>query len=223
MSKKKATKLFLTGKMGSGKDAATDWFEDNYDVKRWTRTDLMKRLAHSLTDHIDSPDKFLIRLFSDEEERDSLREELIAYSLHYIPEEGKQRRLYQDITEICQKYDPYCFERELDARINLVDSNFSLIDDVRKLSAFEYFTDRGYKSLCVEATEEVRRARMLKRDGLLPSEETFQHSSETELDNVKHDFVVENNTDNPEDLYEKILVVANTLDLPPKVELDTVN
>jgi len=216
-------KLFITGKMGSGKDSAALWFESKYGAERWTRTDLMKRLAHSLIDHVDNPDQYLERLFPDPEERDAVREELLTYVQTYQPESGKARRLYQDVTEICQKYDPYCFERELDARISLVeDVNFSLVDDVRKLSAFEYFKEKGYMSLRIEANEKVRRQRMLERDGFLPGPEAFAHSSEVELDGVEHDFVVVNEEDDPTKLINQLQEVSSQIGLEsiPKEEID---
>lgn len=209
-------KLFITGKMGSGKDSAALWFETKYGAERWTRTDLMKRLAHSLIDHVDSPDQYLERLFSDPEELDLVRDELLEYTKTYQPESGKARRLYQDVTEICQKYDPYCFERELDERISLVGENgFSLVDDVRKLSAFEYFKEKGYLSLRIEADEKIRRQRMLERDGFLPGPETFRHPSETELDEIEHDFVVLNESDDPTGLIAQLQEVVTKMGLEP--------
>lgn len=215
-NKKNKTKLFITGKMGSGKDAVSLWLEKYYHAQRWTRSDLMKRLSHSLIDYVDNPDQYLIRLFPDEEERNSVRDELIEYSLQYKTEAGKARRLYQDVAEICQAYDPYCFERELDQRIQLVkDVSFSLVDDVRKFSAFEYFQERGYKSLRIEADEKVRRQRILNRDGYLPSAETFNHPSETELDNVPHDYVIKNNTDDIKVLIDQLNPVLEDLGITP--------
>ena len=217
---KNQQKLFITGKMGSGKGAAALWLETNCHAQRWTRTDLMKRLAHSLTDYVGNPDEYIARLFDNKEERDHVREELISYTLDYKEESGKPRRLYQDVTEICQKYDPYCFEKELDERINLVKGvQFSLIDDVRKLSAFEFFTDQGYKSLRIQADERIRKQRMLDRDGYLPSPETFNHSSEIELDSVDNDYTIVNNSNDPKKLIEDLKKVAIDLDLSP-VELN---
>lgn len=218
---KDQVKLFITGKMGSGKDSAALWFETKYGAERWTRTDLMKRLAHSLIDHVDSPDQYLERLFSDPDELSSVRDELLGYIKTYKPESGKARRLYQDVTEICQKYDPYCFERELDERISMVgEGGFSLVDDVRKLSAFEYFKNKGYLSLRIEASEPIRRQRMLNRDGFLPDPETFRHSSETELDQVEHDFVVLNEKDDPTELIEQLQEVVVKMGLDPVADKD---
>ena len=189
-------RLLITGGMGSGKGYSATYLEQNYSAVCWSRTETMKRLAHAVVDHVGSPDEILIRIFSDPNERDEVRSELLAYGETYTPEPGKPRRLYQDVTEICQQHDPLCFERELDERIRaLGEVEFSLIDDVRKKAALEYFVERGYRTLRIEATEEVRKARMLERDGYLPDDETFKHPSEVELAAVEHEFTIHNNDD----------------------------
>lgn len=207
-------RLLITGKMGSGKGFAAAYFVEHYGAQSWSRTEMMKLLAHAIVDRVGDPDEVLTRIFPDPEQREDVRRELLAYAETYVPEPGKPRRMYQDVTEICQNHDPLCFEVELDARIQEAaasasgESRFSLIDDVRSLAAFEYFTSIGYRSLRIEADEEVRRERMLARDGYLPSEETFEHLSETELDDVPHDFVVVNNGEDLDAFYAELRRVA---------------
>ena len=46
----------------------------------------------------------------------------------------------------------------------------------------------------IDASETVRRERMMSRDGYLPSEETFAHISETDLDGIDHDFSIRNDS-----------------------------
>lgn len=163
----------------------------------------MKRLAHSVGHGIGSTDELLERLFDNEAERDDVRRELLDYE---APEEqGKPRLLYQQVTEIIQSHDPLCFEHELLKRIeDSGASGFILIDDVRSLAAFEYFSEHGFKSVRINAPEDVRRRRMLSRDGHLPDEASFEHSSETDLDDVRHDFDIYNTSDDPADLYRAI-------------------
>lgn len=204
MSGSPEIRLLITGKMGSGKSFAGDYLATKHGAVCWSRTELMKRLAHSVADYIDAPDPILERIFADPELRAEVRDELFAYSADYEPEPGKPRRLYQDITEICQSYDPLCFERELDARINTVVCDFSLIDDVRSAAAFDYFAGRGYRSLRIDAPETVCRQRMLDRDGYLPSERTFRHPSETELDDVAHEFTIENDGRDLAEFYRQL-------------------
>lgn len=204
-------KLLITGKMASGKSHASEYLERRHGATRWSRTELMKPLAHALADEAGDLDDLLGRIFHDEDERADVRRELMSYIASYEPEDGKPRRLYQDVVEICQRKDPYCFEVELEGRIShSLGSDFVIIDDVRVLEAFDYFTERGYTSLRINASEAVRKRRMLKRDGILPAEETLNHISETALDGVAHDFVIVNNDDDFEVFFAKLdrLLVA---------------
>lgn len=197
-------RLLITGRMGSGKSVAADYLADRHGAVRWSRTELMKRLAHAVADHIDSPDGILERIFPNPDQRAQVRDELLSYVTDYEPEPDKPRRLYQEVTAICQDHDPLCFERELDARIRDVSCDFSLIDDVRSPAAVDYFAARGYSTLRLEASEEVRKARMRARDGYLPSDAVLNHPSETELDAVEHELVIRND-DNGLDAFHRQL------------------
>lgn len=197
--------ILMTGSMGAGKSVGADFYVDIRNASRWSRTELMKRLAHAVADGFGNPDEILERIFRDHQVREEVTHELLAYISTYEAEPGKPRRLYQDITQICQDHDPLCFERELASRIaDAGDAAFCLIDDVRVQAAFEYFTDLGYKSIRIHADEDVRRRRMLERDGYLPSEDTFRHPSETELESVVHDWKIDNNEDDPRQLYRQL-------------------
>lgn len=188
--------------MGAGKTWAASYLEREHGAVCWSRTEMMKRLAHSLADHIDSPDQVLERLFSDESAREEVREELLDYISGYQPEPSvKPRRLYQDVAEICQAHDPICFETELEKRIrsSLSDEvkrdGFWVIDDVRKEAGFEFFASRGYRPLRIEASERVRKQRIFDRDRYLPSPDVFTHPSETELDRALCEFTISNDSD----------------------------
>lgn len=198
-------RLLITGKMGSGKSFAADYLVSRHGAQRWSRTELMKRLAHAVVDHSVPPDPILERIFTEPNEREEVRSELFEYGATYMIEPGKPRRLYQDVTEICQEFDPLCFERELMQRIESSPAaDFCLIDDVRKLSAFEFFASSGFDTLRIETPEKLRLERIMNRDGYLPSEETFAHSSETELDQVKHQFTIENDGDDLPAFYKSL-------------------
>jgi hypothetical protein len=205
MSSSQPVLLLMTGSMGAGKSVGADFYVEHRGASRWSRTELMKRLAHAIADSIGDPTEILRRIVPDDEDRHELTYSLLDYIATYEPEPGKPRKLYQDITQICQDHDPLCFERELAARIDQAgDAEFCLIDDVRSHAAFEFFSARGYRSVRIDAQELVRRQRMKQRDGYLPPEATFTHPSETELVEVNHDHVIENNEDNPARLYKAL-------------------
>lgn len=196
-------KMQLTGEMGSGKGFISDYLALEHGAVRWSRTELMKRLAHAIVDHLGDADAILAKLFYAEDDREEVRSDLLAYASSYVAEPGKPRRLYQDITQICQDHDPLCFERELAQRIDAVGvCDFSLVDDVRSLDAFEYFAERGYVTVRVHADEAVRRRRIHERDGYTPSQATFEHISETALRDIPHDYVLDNSKDDPSEIYQ---------------------
>ena len=86
-----------------------------------------------------------------------------------------------------------------------------LFDDVRSLASFEYFGSRGYRTLRIDAPESVRLERMMSRDGYLPARETFEHPSETELDGVAHEFVIDNASNDLDLLYGSLDRLVETL------------
>lgn len=206
-------KLIITGKMGSGKDFAAAYLEHKYGAQIWARTEMMKRLAHGIVDHTSDPDQILGAVFPEPAERESVRRDLFQYAATYMGELGKPRRLYQDVTEICQEHDPLCFERELATRIDSASDaeGFCLIDDVRSLAAYEYFVSHGFASLRINASEELRKDRMLQRDGYVPEEDTLVHPSETQLDGVEHTWTILNEG-TEEDLYEALDDVMRQLE-----------
>jgi predicted kinase len=198
-------KMLLTGEMGSGKSFISAYLTREHGAVRWTRTELMKRLAHAIVDHIGDANEILRKLLPDVDERAEVRNDLLTYARSYRPEPGKPRRLYQDITQICQDVDPLCFERELAQRIDSVGvCDFSLVDDVRSPEAFEFFSQRGYISVRVYAEEEVRKRRIRARDGFLPPDATFEHISETALRDVAHDYTLDNSDDDPAELFLRV-------------------
>lgn len=205
----KEIKLMIIGKMGTGKSTVVDYLVEQHQAMRFTRSNLMKRVCYSLVDGIGSLDDYLDRLYPEDTDiQDELREKLFQYIANYEPEPGKPRRLFQEVTDIVMEANPLVYDLELSHRINqmkpLIAQPFYLIDDVRSLEAYNFYHEQGYKTLRVQAALDIRRLRMLRRDGHLPSPETFNHPSEIELDQVKHDFLLENNDNNTENIYASI-------------------
>jgi dephospho-CoA kinase len=196
--------LMISGKMATGKSLAADYLVNNHHAIRWTRAHLMKKVAHALIDQVGDLERLLVKLFPDNEQtRQEVRYKLLKYAAQYAPEEGKKRRLYQDVTEIIQSFDPLVFERELLAQVENAKRNHQkanpegrvliLIDDIRSKNAFDFFAEHDYHTIRMEADLSVRRARMLRRDGKLPHPQTLEHPSETELDGVETKYVIINN------------------------------
>jgi hypothetical protein len=52
---------------------------------------------------------------------------------------------------------------------------------------------------------------MVQPDGYLPSEQTFDHPSETALRDTAHDYRIDNNGDDPAALYRQLDALIATL------------
>ena len=205
-------KLMLSGRTASGMSSASAYLADRYGATCWSRSELMKRLAHALVDGVGETDDLLARIIP-EETRAELREELLSFAAHYEPEDGFPVQLYQDVVEICHAHDPLCFERELEQRIKRAGRHdFTVIDDVKggEDGAFAYFSERGYISVRVEAPEEARQRRLLARDGHLPRSDRLGHRVETGLDRAPHDFVIDNDT-SPERFKARLDLLVETI------------
>ena len=189
-------KLMITGRTGSGMTLACAHLAEQYEAVCWSRSELMKQIAHALADGVGDLETLLARVFPVAELRAEVREELLDWLSHYQPE-SSPIRLYQEVVEICQRHEPLCFETELEARIKAAGKQpFIVIDDIKgdEEGAFAYFSERGYASLRIEAPAEARAHRLLTRDGALPQSERLHHPVETGLDTARHDFVVDNDT-----------------------------
>ena len=152
-------RLLLTGRMGSGVSAAAHYLE-SLGASRWDRPELMCRLAHAIGPmQLGNPDELLERVFHEETDRDEVRLELLRYAARYEPEPGRPHRLYQDVTDICQRHDALCFEVELDERMQASGTGpFAVIDAVCSRDALEFFAgpERGYVTVRIACEEPVR-------------------------------------------------------------------
>lgn len=198
-------KVLLTGPMGSGTSTAADHLEAK-GFTRWSRTELMVRLAYAIGPQQNgNPDELLGRIFDDEHERDEVRLQLLRYAARYEPEAGKPRRLIQDVTAICQAHDPLCFEVELDERMRAAGVGpHTLIDDVRSRDALEFYAAHGFTTVRLHAPRDICERRLLAKEGALPPAEVLNHASETELDDVIHDVVIDNSVDGLRHLYAQL-------------------
>jgi hypothetical protein len=190
-------KLMISGRTGSGMSAIAAQLGERYGAACWSRSELMKRIAHALVDGVGDLEELLSRIVPAADQRAGLREDLLSFAVHYEPEQGAPVQLYQDVVDLCQARNHLCFEHELERRIKQAGKHpFVVIDDVKGEvgGAFAYLSGRGYASLRVEAPEEARRRRLLARDGHLPRSERLAHVVETGLDDAAHDFLLNSDT-----------------------------
>jgi dephospho-CoA kinase len=182
--------IMLVGKMGAGKTEAARYLGERWGAVTFHRARLMHAICHALVDGADDLDLLLERLFpGDSSTVDDLRSKLVTHVIGYVPDERRQRQLYQDVVKIVQDYNPLAFEIELESRMQVARSHVGegkmlVIEDMYTLPAFEYFAARGFQSIRITAPLSLARERIKQRDGFLPIEGTFDHETEADLDRM---------------------------------------
>lgn len=118
----------------------------------------------------------------------NLKEKLMEFS-RYPTELGKDRRLYQDIGMWSRSVYPNVWTNALKSKIK---SNAVVITDCRFHNELDAFPE--FYSVYVDASEEVRRERMIKRDGEI-KEDSLSNPAESEVMSLKErcKYVIVNN------------------------------
>lgn len=186
----------MVGQMATGKTSLSNYLQEQYHATAWTVAEMIKRISHALVDQNGDLESCLIRVFPDETDRKQVFQKLLIFASNYEREGGKPRRLYQEVGQIGRDINSYCWEEELVQRIKKSPSDFILVDDIRSKEGFGFFTDRDFKSIKLIAPLEIRKRRLLKRDGFVPDDSVFTHVSETEMESFPTDYVIENTQDN---------------------------
>jgi hypothetical protein len=122
----------------------------------------------------------------------------IAPSLGLNPDDKSQMRpLLQAIGAEGRVYDPDIWVNLMIAKHELWDSTKGMsyvVDDVRFPNEGEALRRVGFHIIRLSASEAVRKARILKRDGVVDPA-VFEHVTETAIAHVIHDELFENETE----------------------------
>jgi len=157
-------KIAVVGKMRSGKDTLAEYFLENDNAAKLAFGDEIKRVA--------------------------------SFYFPEIVRRGKPRKLYQMIGQMFREFDPNIWIKFLDARlIRLKDFGLDrnvVVSDVRQMNEYEYLKSRGFIVIKVHADDALRRERIIKA-GDVVNEEDFNHETETIVDSIPCDFLIENN------------------------------
>jgi hypothetical protein len=181
--------LYLVGEMGTGKTELARHIAERWGAVVFQRTRLMHAICHALVDGADDLDMLLERLFpGDESAVDDLRSRLVTYVLDYVPDERRQRQLYQQVVQIVQERNPVAFDAELEARMAIardhVGDRIHVIEDMYTLPSAEFFAARGFVGIRLVTPRSQAHERIRRRDGFLPVEGTFDHETERDLDKI---------------------------------------
>ena len=178
--------FIICAEIAAGKDTLASLLPGKHfafadDIKEVCR--LLRR--HRLLDAYDLMDE----LFDGKEPRDIVQK-LREFS-KYPLELGKDRRMYQDLGMWARQYYPDIWVDSVRRKVN-VHNGPSIITDCRFRNEFNAFLD--FHSIYVDASEEVRRQRMVQRDGEV-KHSSLGHAAESQVRGLKGlcNVVIENN------------------------------
>lgn len=213
-SNRPAAGLLIMGKSHTGKTTASNFLTQEYGATAWTTAERIKQIAHALLGQTGNLGELLATVLADEGDLAEATYQLLRYAENYEPEPGKPRRLYQDVGQIIRDLSPrtrFCWEEELYSRIMASNARFIVVDGRAKETHHFFCGQLGFASLRLEAPLEVRKQRMLARDGHAADPATFHHQSETDVDELAFDYVINNASDDHEALYAQLRSLMDEL------------
>lgn len=104
---------------------------------------------------------------------------------------GKDRMLLQRLGDKLREIDPDCLLKYLSLRLQADGPRFAVVEDVRLLREAERLRQMGFAGVLVRAPDPVRFARLEARGEDVLSEEE-EHRTESEVDLIIPDFVIDN-------------------------------
>lgn len=116
----------------------------------------------------------------------------------YFVAGGKPRQLFQEFGQTMRQIDEDVWVKKADQEIQNklksthADVHISYITDLRQPNEYEYCKENGFFILRVNATDEVRLARMMA-DGDNFTKEHLHHETETYVDGYEVDYDIHNN------------------------------
>lgn len=146
--------VLLTGKAGAGKDTFADFLE-THGYKRIALAASLKEIA-AIVDPEIMADKVM------------------------TPD---KRRMLQLLGDVLRTYDRDVFCRIARYRIGALRPSPIVVTDGRYSNEFEYFCGHVHRFAClrIETPDEIRFARLEKRDGVRPNSAAMAHPSENDL------------------------------------------
>lgn len=181
----------LTGKAGSGKDTVAKILEDNWYYKRFAFADALKveygRAKYGLDERCS--DEVVIDFVNQIKERD----ELIEWGTNRRKEDPEY--WIKRVDESIKTYFNECQERWIVPR-------GIVITDIRHQNELDYCLQNDFIIVKVQADDDVRIERMKKRNDKFTLD-FMNDPTETFVDTVEPDYVIENNG-SEEELIENV-------------------
>lgn len=164
----------LIGEMGAGKDTAASFMIDHIPI---AFADELKIVAKCLRVNGVEPTIDYLKTLFDGKEPKSLKAKLQEFKT--IPKESdKDRKLLQEIGTYCRMYDKEIWIRA--ALSKLKPNKAYVITDCRNINELIACHNLGFVSVYIDAHKEIRKARIINRDGFCDTRD-FYHQSEREI------------------------------------------
>lgn len=175
-------KIAITGKMRAGKDTVYSILKEELE--------LALKKVNNFTDGVVITNQHTfggqLKYFAE-----------LLFPEHFVAG-GKPRQLFQEFGQSMRQIDEDVWVKKADQAIQNqlksthADVHISYITDLRQPNEYEYCKENGFFILRVNATDEVRLARMMA-DGDNFTKEHLHHETETYVDGYKVDYDIHNN------------------------------
>lgn len=191
MGRKDRPNIYILGEAGAGKNYLVDRLLELYPEY------VSIKIAQPLYDVVELiRDKcfdpivdLFVALGFDRNTAWHMRGEIGTDIINDVYAASKPRYALQKLGDIVRKYNEDALMEY--ALINSMEQ-CSIIEDVRLVREGVFLKDNGFTGIRIYATEEIRRDRLLKRDGVLYD---LSHKTETQIANIPYEYFLSNNKD----------------------------
>lgn len=179
-------KIAITGKMRAGKDTVYSILKEELELA----LNLKLNKIINYTDGV-----FITKQHTFGGQLKHFAE--LLFPEHFVAG-GKPRQLFQEFGQSMRQIDEDVWVKKVDQEIQNklksthADVHISFITDLRQPNEYEYCKGNGFFILRVNATDEVRLARMMA-DGDNFTKEHLHHETETYVDGYEVDYDINNN------------------------------
>lgn len=177
-------KIAITGKMRAGKDTVYSILKEELELE-----------LNKVNNFAEADVVFLTNQHTFGGQLKHFAE--LLFPEHFVAG-GKPRQLFQEFGQSMRQIDEDVWVKKVDQEIQNklksthADVHISYITDLRQPNEYEYCRENGFFILRVNATDEVRLARMMA-DGDNFNKEHLHHETETYVDGYEVDYDINNN------------------------------
>lgn len=198
--------MYICGEQGTGKTYIANYLTTNFPGYKSVKISepLYKMCSLIRKDNYGEIAEVLMELGFDRHTTWHMRGEISSSIIEDVHTNSKPRFALQMLGDIVRKYnEDALIERVLEiSKIQPI-----IIEDVRLVKEGEFFRENGFIGIRISADEEVREKRLIARDGVY-NKSTKKHKTESGIDKVPYDYLIENNDENMDKLYNKLFSIV---------------